>query len=98
MWNLFDGVDIYRVADTLVHVGKLSLKIRKNFVVQIVMGPQGSAITGSDSGEIYIWDIERREKTHILSHGKGQPFPEWLVCHGVLTVVNQMSRQSKRSL
>lgn len=43
-------------------------------MVQIAFGEQGSVISGSDNGEVYVWDMERKERTHVLNHGKGSSF------------------------
>jgi hypothetical protein len=59
VWNLFDGIDIYRVDTKLTWLGKLRMRIMKNVVVQMAFGPDSRyVICGSDSGNLYIWDMK----------------------------------------
>ena len=68
-----DGVDVYHVVDRPIFVRKFSIKIQRNNVKQVEFGWHGKyALCGSDTGEVYIWDIQ--EGVHLMSlrHGDGQ--------------------------
>lgn len=75
IWNLMDGIDVYNVSDRLLWVGKLRVPIKHNFPVQVVFGAQDSTVvSGSDSGEIYIWDLKSEKPLQILIHSPGKSF------------------------
>lgn len=75
IWNLMDGIDIYNVSDRLSRVGKLRIPIKHNFPVQVAFGAQDSTVvSGSDSGEIYIWDLKSEKPLQILIHSPGENF------------------------
>lgn len=73
VWNLANGLDVYRLADKPIRTGMLKLKIKQNFVIQVAFGGQGKyAISGSDNGEVYLWDFESTQPTQILSGDSGE--------------------------
>jgi len=75
VWNLLDGVDIYRLTDQptshLVFVRKLRVKIRRNQINRVQFDVSGTkAICGGDNGEVSVWDIENGELIQTLPHGE----------------------------
>ncbi|KAI0315726.1 hypothetical protein OF83DRAFT_1061566 [Amylostereum chailletii] len=74
VWNLEDGVDVYRLHDDaqLRHLHKLTVNIRRNFVKVIDLVQHGRmAISGTDKGEINVWDAECGVLVQTLTHGTG---------------------------
>ena len=73
IWNLVDGCDVYSLKDQrLLHVHHLRLKIRKNCICQVQFDSDGKiGITGSDNGQLLLWDIASGQLVQALQHGKG---------------------------
>ncbi|KIM59658.1 hypothetical protein SCLCIDRAFT_100030, partial [Scleroderma citrinum Foug A] len=74
IWNLHDGVDLYRICDSpteqLLHVQKLRIKTRDLCICGVQFDVSGrTAIVGGDNGEVCIWDIESAKPMQVLSHG-----------------------------
>ncbi|KAF8324741.1 WD40-repeat-containing domain protein, partial [Amanita rubescens] len=68
VWNLCDGIDIYRIDGRPIWIGKLAINISRNMVVQVSFGVEPFAISGSDRGDIYIWDLKTRSLQQVLRH------------------------------
>ncbi|KAF8325702.1 WD40-repeat-containing domain protein [Amanita rubescens] len=70
VWNLNDGISVYRIDDgPPVLITKLEMTIRRNFPVQVTFGPNAClAISGSDNGHIYTWDLHTRKLVQVLQH------------------------------
>ena len=47
------------------------MKITRNMVVQVAFGIEPFAVSGSDDGEVYIWNLETRLPQQVLHHGRG---------------------------
>ena len=76
IWNLEDGCDIYRLTDhhpySLIHLHRLSCRVRQNHICQVQFDLNGRvAITGSDNGEVMLWDVALGKLVQVLHHGKG---------------------------
>lgn len=72
VWNLLDGVDVYHVVEQPVWIRKLRVKVKKNNVKQVEFGWSGKyAMSGSDTGEVYIWDVQLGSLVATLRHGAG---------------------------
>ncbi|KIK22686.1 hypothetical protein PISMIDRAFT_68992, partial [Pisolithus microcarpus 441] len=74
VWNLVDGVDIYRLVcqptSSLHHVRHLRLKIRRNYICHVQFDSNGKvAITGTDNGQVLLWDIDSGQLAQVLHHG-----------------------------
>ncbi|KAI6095173.1 hypothetical protein EDD16DRAFT_1439248, partial [Pisolithus croceorrhizus] len=74
VWNLVDGVDIYRLAyqpmSSLHHIRHLRLKIRRNYICHVQFDSDGKvAITGTDNGQILLWDVNSGQLAQVLHHG-----------------------------
>lgn len=72
VWNLADGIDLYHVTDRPVWIKKLWVSIRQNIVIQVAFGVKGQyAISGTDNGEVIIWDLKSAEPDQILIQSGG---------------------------
>jgi hypothetical protein len=72
VWNLADGIDLYHVTDRPVWIKKLRVSIRQNIVIQVAFGVKGQyAISGTDNGEVIIWDLKSAEPDQILIQSGG---------------------------
>lgn len=73
VWNLNDGISVYRIDDgPPVLTAKLKVTISRNLPVQVTFGPNARlAISGSDNGHVYTWDLHTHEQVHVLQHCKG---------------------------
>ncbi|KAH7918965.1 WD40 repeat-like protein [Leucogyrophana mollusca] len=90
VWNLVDGIDVYRFTDNPTNrfgfVRKLRVRIKRNHINLVQLSASGNfAISGSDNGEVYIWDVESGRQTQVLGHSKGmvlnmQSTPRSLIC------------------
>ena len=60
-------------------MGKLAVKISRNMVVQVSFGIEPLAISGSDSGEIYVWNLKTRSLQQVLRHDRGMCYGELLL-------------------
>ncbi|KAI6143966.1 hypothetical protein BKA82DRAFT_3935479, partial [Pisolithus tinctorius] len=74
VWNLIDGVDIYHLVDqptpSLHHVRHLQLKIRRNYICHVQFDSDGKmVITGSDNGQVLLWDVNSGKLAQVLHHG-----------------------------
>ncbi|KIK12795.1 hypothetical protein PISMIDRAFT_31963, partial [Pisolithus microcarpus 441] len=74
VWNLVDGVDIYclvcQPTSSLHHVRHLRLKIRRNYICHVQFDSNGKvAITGTDNGQVLLWDIDSGQLAQVLHHG-----------------------------
>lgn len=77
VWNLSDGVDVYHIQHhgQPVWVKKLGMDVKRNMVVQVAFGNEGKlAMSGSDRGEVWIWDLgaETSQDAQVLVHSKGE--------------------------
>ncbi|KAI6155993.1 hypothetical protein BKA82DRAFT_157279 [Pisolithus tinctorius] len=75
IWNLTDGIDIYCLSDKLHlhHVCHLQVTIQCNHICQVHLSLDGLvAITGSDNGQVMLWDIHSGKLTQRLQHSKGE--------------------------
>jgi WD40 repeat protein len=79
VWNLCDGIDIYRIDDRPIWIGKLAINISRNMVVQVSFGVEPFAISGSDRGDIYVWDLKTRSLQQVLRHDAGICYSESLL-------------------
>lgn len=71
--SLANGVDVYRLVDRPHFEKRLPISVsRKNVPLQVDFA-QGSnlAISGSDVGEVYVWDLASAERIQVLRHGGG---------------------------
>ena len=73
IWNLVDGCDVYSLKDQrLIHAHHLRLKIRRNRICQVQFDSDGKiGITGSDNGQLLLWDITSGQLVQALQHGEG---------------------------
>lgn len=72
VWNLEDGIDIYHIDNGLNRVGKINMKIHQNMVIQLEFCNHHSYfISGSDHGDVYIWDVNSQRPYQILHHSPG---------------------------
>lgn len=73
VWNLNDGISVYRIDDgPPVLIAKLKVTISRNFPVQVTFGPNAHlAISGSDNGHVYTWDLRTHKPLHVLQHCRG---------------------------
>ncbi|KAF8225586.1 hypothetical protein L208DRAFT_1305626 [Tricholoma matsutake] len=72
VWNLADGINLYHVTDRPVWIKKLRVLIRQNIVIQVAFGVKGQyAISGTDNGEVIIWDLKSAEPDQILIQSGG---------------------------
>lgn len=92
--NLMDGVDVYRVVDRPQFERRLRVPRIRNNVPQQVCFAQDSQliVSGSDRGEVYIWESATGTCVQVLRHGGASPFI-WYD-HNVLT---QLYRHSMRA-
>jgi WD40 repeat protein len=77
VWNLVDGIDVYKLTDNptchLLLVRTLRVKIRRNRICDVQFDSTGEfAISGSDNGEVHLWDIDSGQLDQALCHGKGK--------------------------
>ncbi|KAI6007505.1 hypothetical protein EDC04DRAFT_2907708 [Pisolithus marmoratus] len=75
VWNLIDGFDAYQLVDEpnncLLHICHFQVKIRRNHICQVQFDLDGkTAITGSDSGRVVIWDISTGKQLQSLMECK----------------------------
>jgi len=73
IWNLIDGCDIYSLKDQrLIHIHHFHLKIRRNHICQVQFDSDRKiGITGSDNGQLLLWDIASGQLAQALQHGEG---------------------------
>ncbi|KAH7920017.1 WD40 repeat-like protein [Leucogyrophana mollusca] len=72
VWNLVDGIDVYHIGEHPVWVRKFCVRVKRNNVKQVELGRHGQlAISGSDSGEIFFWNIQSGAQELVLIHGSG---------------------------
>ncbi|KIJ08462.1 hypothetical protein PAXINDRAFT_23072, partial [Paxillus involutus ATCC 200175] len=60
VYNLDDGMDVYCVSSGQIHWKKvLPIRIQRNNIKQVDFGwPRGVAISGTDNGEVILWNID----------------------------------------
>lgn len=92
VWNLHDGVDVYRICDSpterLLHVTKLRIKMRDLRICGVQFDTTGSAvIVGGDNGEVSVWSVESAKPVQVLSHGKERLLVQTIAYHA-----SQMSK------
>ncbi|KAI6118894.1 hypothetical protein EDD16DRAFT_1442064, partial [Pisolithus croceorrhizus] len=71
IWNLIDGFDAYQLVDKpnncLLHICHFQVKIRQNHICQVQFDlDRKTAITGSDNGQVIVWDISTRKQLQVL--------------------------------
>ncbi|KAG1794228.1 WD40-repeat-containing domain protein, partial [Suillus plorans] len=74
VWNLVDGINVYRLTDNptchLLLVQTLRIKIRRNRICDVQFDSTGEfAISGSDNGELHLWNIDSGQLDQALCHG-----------------------------
>lgn len=69
--NLLDGVDLYCLKDRPYFERRMLVpRIRCNFPQQVGFARYGQlAISGSDKGEVYVWDRDLGDFYQVLRHG-----------------------------
>ncbi|KAG2092257.1 hypothetical protein BD769DRAFT_1371002, partial [Suillus cothurnatus] len=77
VWNLEDGINVYRLTDNptchLLLVRMLHMKIRRNRICDVQFDSTGEfAISGSDNGEVHLWNIDSGQLDQALCHGRGK--------------------------
>lgn len=75
IWNLEDGVDVFRLHDDgqIRHQRKLGVSIKRNFVKITDLVQHGQmAVSGTDKGELNVWDAETGVVAQTLIHGSGE--------------------------
>jgi hypothetical protein len=73
VWNLLDGIDVYHVVEAPIWVRKLCINIRQNNVKQLDFACNDEyAISGSDNGEVSIWEVSSGVRLQVLIHGPGK--------------------------
>ncbi|KAI5983196.1 WD40-repeat-containing domain protein [Pisolithus albus] len=75
VWNLIDGIDVYQLMDcslySLKFVRHLQIQIRRNRICHVQFDLDGKrAITGSDNGQVLIWDVNSGQLVQALRHGQ----------------------------
>jgi hypothetical protein len=72
VWNLLNGLDVYRISAVLSQVLKVPMKIRKNNVKQVSCALEAEhLVTGSDNGEVYVLHSNTGNAVQVLNHGPG---------------------------
>lgn len=77
VWNLLDMIEVYQLTDNhichLLLIKTLHVRIRRNRICDMQFDCTGkSAISGSDNGEVHLWDINCGQLKQVLLHGKGK--------------------------
>ncbi|KAG1842715.1 hypothetical protein C8R48DRAFT_619401 [Suillus tomentosus] len=77
VWNLLDAIEVYQLTDNptchLLLIKMLRVRIRRNHICDVQFDCTGkSAISGSDNGEVHLWDIDRGQLKQVLPHRKGK--------------------------
>ncbi|KAI6001909.1 WD40-repeat-containing domain protein [Pisolithus albus] len=75
VWNLVDGVDVYQLMDcspySLNYIRHLQIQVRQNRICHVQFDSDGKkAITGSDNGQVLIWDVSSGQAVQALCHGE----------------------------
>ncbi|KAH7917530.1 WD40 repeat-like protein [Leucogyrophana mollusca] len=82
VWNLVDGIDTYHIGEHPVWVHKFPVRIKRNVVKQVELGRHGQmAISGSDSSEIFLWNVQTGAQEHILIHGSESDLVQIITYH-----------------
>ncbi|KAH7906901.1 WD40-repeat-containing domain protein [Hygrophoropsis aurantiaca] len=86
VWNLYDGIDIYHLKDDptnrLELVRKLRVKVKVNRINLVRFDTSGKvAISGSDNGEVYLWEIKSGQRIQTLTHEKEMYAVQTIACH-----------------
>ncbi|KAM6491158.1 WD40-repeat-containing domain protein, partial [Amanita muscaria] len=69
VWNLYDGIDVYRIDKGPIWIAKLAMNISRNMVVQMsFVSEPNYAVSGSDNGDVYVWDISTHSPQQVLHH------------------------------
>lgn len=90
--NLFDGVDLYNLADQTL-VGSVKIPIIENVPVPVIFGSRGHIATGGSSGVIHIHQILPPATIQKLAL-KGKPYFSLAAPRSQL--VTQLDSSSKR--
>jgi hypothetical protein len=80
VWNLVNGIDVYRLTDDhggraprLTYVRPLRVQIRRNRIAQVQFDVDGTtAIAGGDNGQVLTWDLTTGKAAQTLPHGQGE--------------------------
>ncbi|KAI0310199.1 hypothetical protein OF83DRAFT_1070922, partial [Amylostereum chailletii] len=78
VWNLEDGIDVYQLKDEgqLKPIRCLKMNLQYYFPKLVDFAQQGRlAVSGTDRGEVFIWDIETGTLKQTLIHGPGESIP-----------------------
>lgn len=69
IWNLEDGVDVYRVdRDFIPLPRKVCLNIRRNYVIQVQFIDADTLVVGSDNGVVLIVNLTSLSVVMKLNH------------------------------
>ncbi|KIK12474.1 hypothetical protein PISMIDRAFT_120831, partial [Pisolithus microcarpus 441] len=76
VWNLVDGIDVYRLMDcspySLNYIRHFQIQIRRNRICHVQFDSDGKkVITRSDNGQVLIWDVSSGQLVQALHHGQG---------------------------
>ncbi|KAH6869079.1 WD40-repeat-containing domain protein [Coprinopsis sp. MPI-PUGE-AT-0042] len=61
VWTLQDGIMVYRIEERPVVLADLMMEIERNFPMQMCFVGEGIVATGSDNGEVLVWDLAQAE-------------------------------------
>lgn len=62
VWNLHDGIDVYKVEERPVFEYTLDIDIneKSNYPVQMSFLSDTTLVSGSTNGEVLVWDLKKR--------------------------------------
>ncbi|KAI0321631.1 hypothetical protein OF83DRAFT_1080803 [Amylostereum chailletii] len=84
IWNLDNGVDLYQLHEDgqLRYLRKLRVKVKRNFVKLVALVQHGRlAVSGTDKGEVNLWDTDSGVLVQTLIHGSGTEIIQIVVGH-----------------
>lgn len=69
VWNMDDGVDLYKIDGSFVPIPeKITLKIERNFVIQVRFVDSETLVVGSDRGQTLVINASSRAVVRKLNH------------------------------
>jgi hypothetical protein len=68
VWNMEDGIDVYELNHGPVRTSRITMKIIRNFTIQLSFLDEGTLAVGSDRGVVFVVDIAKRRIVRQLNH------------------------------